>query len=387
MAKVKLLQLGKYYHPFPGGMETHLYDLCRRFNDKYEVHAIVANTMARTVHEVVDGVQVTRVANWGELFSNPVCPSFANQIRRVNGRHNSIVQIHLPNPMAHFSYLFAKPNGKLILMWHSDIIRQKILSRFYHSHLIALLKKADCVVATSPNYIRYSPYLTMFEDKCVVVPLGIETSKFTVTNSQKQKAAAIRGKYGQSLTLFVGRFTYYKGLDVLLQAANRIPGKIILIGDGPQKEVVRRLIKERGLENKIILVNYVTNEELISFYHACDVFVLPSTHRSEAFGIVQLEAMACGKPVVSTNLKTGVPWVNQHEKSGLVVEPGNVGALANAVNRLLINEKERKSFGEYGRERVEQVFSLDVVSQQMDEVYRQVLAGRPVKEFTFREYA
>jgi len=265
-------------------------------------------------------------------------------------------------------------------MWHSDIIRQKTLSRLYDKYLTQLLQRADCIVATSPNYVEHSPYLRRFTHKCRVVPLGIEPGKFTLNESRQAKVNAIRQRYGPEITLFVGRFTYYKGIDVLLQAAANMSGKLILVGDGPMKNTVQKQITELGLQHKVFIMHDVGNEALAAFYHSCDVFVLPSTERSEAFGIVQLEAMACGKPVVSTDLKSGVPWVNQNGKTGLVIPPNDPEKLSETINCLLKNHQQRKTLGDYARQRVQQKFSLDHVTELMGRVYHYVLTDSHQKD-------
>lgn len=375
MANAKLIHLGKYYYPAPGGMETHLYDLCNQLKDKFDIQVLVANTRAKTVTEKVEGVNVKRIANLGELFSSPICPSFPLHLARLNGSAEAIIQLHLPNPMGHLAYLAAKPAGALIITWHSDIIKQRWLSRLYRRQLIYLLNRADCIVATSPNYIEHSPFLNRFADKCVVVPLGINVKKFETSGSEKVRASLIRERYAEPIILFVGRFTYYKGLEVLLECAKLIKGKILLIGDGPLRNNIKERIRRDGLQNQVFVLDDVSHQELVFYYHACDVFVLPSNQRSEAFGLVQLEAMVCGKPVVSTNLKTGVPWVNQHGKTGLVVPFNHPERLAAAINYLLKNELEKRQLGQNARRRVLENFTLQKVSKKMESVYHQVLNG------------
>ena len=375
MHKHRLLQIGKYYYPEPGGMETHLYNLCRRLKTDYDIQVLVANRKPKTISEVIHGVKVLRVANLGELFSSPVCPTMPYHLSQVRSEGDTIIQIHLPNPMAHFAYLIAKPAGRLIIMWHSDIIRQRWLLKPYKWYLIRLLERADGIIATSPNYVKYSPFLRKFADKCVVVPLGIDQTKFLATPDVLLKAEAIRKKYGERIVLFVGRFTNYKGLQGLIKVSKRINGKILLIGNGPLKNKLQSLVLEYSFSNKVFILQNISHKDLVSYYHACDLFVLPSNKRSEAFGIVQLEAMVCGKPVVSTNLKTGVPWVNQHGQTGLVVPVDDFDRLVGAVNYLLENDIERRRLGKNARRRVLENFTLDKFTKKMDLVFKQVLDG------------
>ena len=378
--KSKIIQIGKYYYPEHGGMETQLYNLCCHLNGKYQIEVLVANRKPTTISETVDGVKLTRVANLGELSSNPICPTMAYHLSKLNGDRDTIIQLHLPNPMAHFAYLLARPKGKLVIMWHSDIIRQKLLAKLYKSSLHRLLGRADAIIATSPNYIKHSPYLRKFAHKCVVVPLGIDTSKFRASLEVITKAEAIRNKYGARLVLFVGRFTNYKGLQGLIKVAKNINGKILLIGDGPLRNKLRSLVQRYSSPGKVVLLQNISNEDLVAYYHACDLFVLPSNKRSEAFGIVQLEAMVCGKPIVSTSLKTGVPWVNQHEETGLIVPVNDFEKLASSVNFLLDNPVQRQRFGENARRRVLNNFTLEQFGQKMNGLFKQVLNGGGIKD-------
>jgi rhamnosyl/mannosyltransferase len=376
MGKTKLIQLGKYYYPEPGGMETHLYDLCSQLKDKFDIQVFAANTKPKTITEIVDGVIVTRIANWGQLFSSPICPTFPYHLSRLNGDRDTIIQLHMPNPMAHIAYCLAKPSGRLIVMWHSDIIRQKTISKFfYNKHLFHLLDCADCIIATSPNYVKYSAFLKEYADKCVVVPLGINPEKFENSRAVQLSATMIRQKYGNRIVLFVGRFTYYKGLEILLKSAKDVNGKILLVGDGPLKNKIKKLIKRLNLGSKVFLIHHVSHEELVSFYHACDIFVLPSNRRSEAFGVVQLEAMICCKPPISTNLKTGVPWVNLNEKTGLIIPENEPAKLTEAINYLLENEDIRRRLGKTGRLRVLENFTLNHITSKMERIYERVLNG------------
>lgn len=372
MKKTRLIQIGKFYHPYPGGMETHLYDLCNAFKNKFALEVLVANNKLKTITEEVNGVTVTRIASFGEMFSSSICPTFPYHLRQLNTDENTIIQMHLPNPLAHFSYQFTGMKGKLVLMWHSDIIRQKRLSQIYDHHLNKLLAKADRIIATSPNYIESSPYLSRFKNKCSVVPLGIDLNKFNFTPQVEAQIKQIKQRFKENIILFVGRLTYYKGLLDLLKAAENIDAEIIIIGDGPLKENLNQIINQKKLTHKVHMYHNIDNNELVAYYHACDIFVLPSNERSEAFGVVQLEAMACGKPIVSTNLNTGVPWVNQHGETGLVVEAKKPIALATAINLLLNKHDKRKEMGLKAKKRVSQLFTTEVVFSKMEQILQSV---------------
>ncbi len=373
--KPRLIQLGKHYPPEKGGMETHLYDQSSLLADRFDVSAVVANTEGRTVHDVVDGIPVTRVATMGTLFGNIVCPTYPLHVYRAQADESSIVHAHLPNPLAHVSYALVRPKGRLVVTWHSDIIKPRFVGPTYERLVERTLRRADRIIATSPNYIETSRALQRFKDRCVVIPLGIDVSRFEATDRVRQRAEAIQGEVGAPIVLFVGRLSYYKGLDVLLDAAARIQGRVVVVGDGGGRAALEEGIRNRGLEGRIILRHDVNDEDLVAYYHASEMLVLPSNLRTEAFGIVQLEAMACGKPVVSTRLDTGVPWVNQHERTGLTVPIDDAEALATAVNRLLDDSEARRRMGVNGRSRVEEMFTREVVAEKTRALFEEVLAA------------
>jgi rhamnosyl/mannosyltransferase len=282
----------------------------------------------------------------------------------------------MPNPMAHFAYLVAKPRGKLVVTWHSDIVRQRSLLLLYRASLFQLLRRADQIIATSPAYLQHSPFLKAFYHKCCVIPLGIEYERFAHLNGLRPRVQELRQRYGDRVVLFVGRLTYYKGLDILLKAINQIDATLVIVGVGSMAQHVNHYIQTNGLRRRVHLVGQLGMQDLVAHYHACDAVVLPSVHRSEAFGLVQLEAMAAGRPVVSTNLTTGVPWVNQHGVTGLVVEPGKVQSLASALHKLLQSPELRAEFGANGRRRVISQFTVNSVVQRTMELYERLLGSR-----------
>ncbi|MBI3949805.1 MAG: glycosyltransferase [Acidobacteria bacterium] len=367
---MKVLQVGKFYHPHPGGMETVLRDLCQAIKNLVELQVLVANTTPTTIREIIEGVDVTRVASWGVVAATSVCPMFSGYVRSCEA---DIVHIHEPNPLAALSYLAAKPRGKLIVSFHSETVRQQMLGKVYGPFQKRILQQADRIVVGSPAPIEHWPTLAPFREKCVVVPFGIDVRPFQDFERYADVARDIRHQFGEPLLLFVGRLVYYKGLEYLIEAMREIPARLLIIGDGPLKVELARMVQQNGLKSRVVLLGERPLEQLPAYYHACDFFILPSTHKSEAFGIVQLEAMACGKPVISTDLPSGVPWVNQDGQTGLVVPPKNVGALIQAINLLLSNQSLRLQLGQGGRQRVEREFTRERMGARMLSLYEEVL--------------
>jgi glycosyltransferase involved in cell wall biosynthesis len=204
-----------------------------------------------------------------------------------------------------------------------------------------------------------------------VVPYGIDLERFAPSAQMASHAPALRRVYGPSIILFIGRFRYYKGLHVLIEAMKRVDGKLLLIGSGPMEKDLQIQVGADRLDQKVFFLGNLSDQDVIAHLEVGDVFVLPSILRSEAFGIVQLEAMACRKAVISTELGTGTSFVNQHQKTGLVVPPNDVAALAQAINYLLANPRLRDEYGRAGQERVERYFSKERMIDSIIAVYQE----------------
>lgn len=213
-----------------------------------------------------------------------------------------------------------------------------------------------------------------FRDKCVVIPLGIDMRKFD-GKACGEEIAAIRSRWGGRIVLFVGRLTPYKGVSYLLDAMEGVSGQLLIVGKGELERPLRGQAARKNLSARVNFLGELGEKEMVRFLHACDLLVLPSITRNEAFGVVQLEAMACGKPVVSTRLETGVEYVNQHGKTGLIVPPGDSKALAEAIDGLLRNEELRRKMGAEGRKRVAKKFTKERMAQETLKLYEEVLAG------------
>ncbi len=369
-----VVHIGKYYWPYQRGIETYLKLLCERLIEACELDVLVANTSRRTVCETINGVNVTRLGRLAEICSTSFCLQLPARLRRLRP---DIVHIHLPNPWAEWCYFAAGCPGRLVVSFHSDIIRQKMLLQLHAPlHRRFLAKAARTIVAT-PRHIAFSPFLAALPpERCTVIPYGIDVAQYQATDGITKRAAELRQQLGTPLILFVGHLVYYKGVDVLLAALRDTNVHVAIVGRGPLEQQLRARAEALGVAARTHFLGEVDERELIALYHACDVFCLPSTQRSEAFGIVQLEAFACGKPVVSTNLPSGVPWVNQHEQTGLIVEPGDAPALAAALTRLLADDAFRAACGQRALARVTNDFSADRMAAATLQVYQAILGDQ-----------
>jgi glycosyltransferase involved in cell wall biosynthesis len=367
--EMKVLQVGKFYDPYPGGMETVLRNICQGLRFRVDVRVLVANTCASTVHENKD-FPITRAASLGTVFSTSICPSFPFWLKKFSA---DILHVHIPNPLAELSYFLSGRNTEMVAHFHSDIVRQKSLLLIYKPFLNRFYKRAVRIIVPTPNHINCSPFLPLHREKCRIVPFGISSRDFDLNHEEKKKVDHLKEEV--PTLLFVGRLVYYKGLDILIHAMADIQAKLWIIGNGPLETELKKLVLKLNLEKKVRFLGTVKQRDLVYRYHACDMLVLPSVANSEMFGMVQLEAMACRKPVIATKLPTGVSWVNQDGITGILVPPKDVSALARAIQRLIQNPSLCKEMGQAGRKRVEEIFTIEKMVDGIMEVYKEVLSS------------
>lgn len=367
--RLKVLQLGKYYPPYNGGMETNLYNLCMDLKERVDLKVLVFNTDSKTLKECVEGVSVVRAGTLGKIFSTELSTVF---FKECTGNYD-IVHLHLPNPIASLAYFLRRPKGKLVLTWHSDIIKQKKMLKIYAPLQNWILKRADAIQVTSPQYLAFSKYLAQYKEKCTVIPLGIDIEQFKRTPQIDSKIEELQVQFPGPVILYVGRLVYYKGVEYLIRAMEHLNATLIIVGSGPLKSSLEMLAQERCAQ-RVVFLNEVDAQDLIALYYRADCFCLPSIEPSEAFGLVQAEAMACGKPVVSTEIGTGVSFVNAHKQSGFIVEPRNDKALTHALNEILSNNNLAKQLGIGAEKRVRELFTRQTAAEGIYRLYNKVMS-------------
>jgi rhamnosyl/mannosyltransferase len=370
---LKILQIGKYYPPVRGGIEMVVQDLCRRLSPRHDVTALVFNTRARTTTEAADGARLIRVATWGKILSTEISPSFVPWIRRLRA---DVVHMHMPNPVGELGALLSAEKTPLVLTYHSDVVRQRWMMAIYGPLLDAVLRRADRIIVSSRRYMESSEPLRPYRDKCAIIPLGLDFEAYAVTPEVEERARVLRREHGERIVAFVGRLVYYKGVEHLLAAARGLDATVLVAGDGPMRPALEAESRRRGLESRVRFLGEISHEEKLALYRAAALTVLPATHRSEAFGLVQVEAHACGRPVVSTNLDSGVPFVNLDGVTGLVVPPSDSEALAGAIGRLLDDPDLRERFGAAASERARREFSVEGMVKATEALYEEVLRAR-----------
>ena len=354
-----------------GGIETHVATLCNRLCGDVDVEVVVASERDQGMSERLNGVSVTRVPTKAVLFSTPVCPRLLKEIRNS---HADIVHLHLPNPLASLTFLMSRNPAALVITYHSDTVRQRALELISRPLLHAILRRSSAIIATSPHYRDSSPMLRKYRQRTVVIPYGIDTQQFETCRLQEMEA--VRRQFGSPLVIAVGRLVYYKGFEYLIRAMHTVEARLVIIGDGPLRSQLCNLTTKLNLTGKVAFLGEIDNSRLPAFYKASDLFVLPSVARSEAFGIVQIEAMAAGLPVINTDLDSGVPFVSRHEVTGITVPACDDIALAHSIKQLLKDRHRCSIYGEAGRSRARKEFCAQKMTSRTLDLYRKVLLAR-----------
>ena len=372
MSRLKVVHAAKFYPPARGGMETVVGDLCDGTAGDWDVRVVAANDARdghdgrRTVRERRAGVDVVRAGTMATVHSVPLCPSYPFHLWRERA---DCVILHEPNPVAATSVFLRSPARRLVIWHHADLLRPRWAPYTYGHVQRALYRRADCVIVSSPNLAAGSA-LVATARRVAVIPFGVPLDRYRRTDPARQVTVdRIRAASDGPHVLFVGRFVYYKGVHVLIEAMASCPGTLLLVGEGPLETSLRERVAALGLERRVVFAGQVSDEDLPAYYQASDLLVLPSVARTEAFGVVQIEAMAAGIPVVSTNLPTGVPWVNQDGVTGLVVPPEDSAALGRAIAAVLGDAELRARMGRHAYARADALFSR----QRMIEAFKDVV--------------
>lgn len=356
MKRLRILQINKLYSPWIGGMESIVRIFAERLSDESDMKVLVCQPKGRGVTENIGGVEVVRAGSLGMKFSMPISLSFPFHVKRLS-READVVILHDPFPLGDLAVLLSGFRGKLIIFWHSDIVKQKRLVKFIKPIITGILNRADAIFTTTEGYIDGSAYIGAYRDKCRLVPFGIEPSEYLDIPLRPVLTERLSQKDRKKI-LFVGRLVYYKGVGVLLDAFLKIKdAELFIVGKGSDEDELRKQATPAG--ERVHFMGTLSDEDLRSAFSDCDFFVLPSIEKSEAFGIVQLEAMIYGKPVINTDLKTSVPLVSLDGVTGLTVKAGDTEELARAMDRLVHDDALRERLGKAAKERVLTQFSME----------------------------
>lgn len=374
MRKIKVLQVNKLYHPFTGGVERVVQQIAEGLQDDVNMKVLVCNEQKESVSETINGVKIHRSGSLGMLGNMPVSLKFIFDLRKA-AKAADIIQFHMPFPIGDLAGLLSGFNGKIVLWWHSDVVRQKKMMILYKPVMEMFLKRADAIIVATQGHIDGSRYLKPYVNKCVVIPYGVDPAIEKKADEwfEKTKNRTEEKKDTPVTFLFVGRFVYYKGCKILLKAFRKVKNaRLIMIGSGVMERELKELAVSYGVKDRVAFTGNVSDEELERYFAECDVFVLPSIVRSEAFGLVQIEAMAYGKPVINTNLPSGVPYVSINKETGLTVEPEDAGGLAKAMQWMVDHPKERIEMGNRARLRVKEKYQMSRMIKNVYDLYKRL---------------
>lgn len=374
---MNVLQLGKFY-PIKGGVEQVMYSLCSGISN----HGISCDMLCTSYNgatvekQIGDHSKLKGTSTWLRLAATTISPTLITQLRKDCAKYD-IIHVHHPDPMAAFALRFSGYKGKVILHWHSDIVKQKYLLKLYKPFQDWLIKRADLIVGTSPIYVQESPFLKNVQNKIACLPIG---SDFNNHPADAKAVEFLRAMYpGKKIIFSMGRLVGYKGYEYLIEAAAHLSDEYVILigGEGPLRDKLTQQIKDAGLTGKVELLGYLSDEDRYLYFAACDLFCLSSIQKTEAFAIVQIEAMACGKPIVATNIQgSGVPWVNEHGVSGMNVTPCNSLELAEAIQKICATEATYERYSKGAKDRFHNFFTQEKMIESCLNLYYSVLNGK-----------
>lgn len=367
----RVLHISKYYYPFAGGIEQVARDAVRALQGRFEQKVLCFAHDNNENLNIIDDVEIIRCKCQCKIFSQSISFEMAHKFKEtVKSFKPDYIIFHYPNPFFASILLRNIPKGtKLIIYWHLDITRQKILGKIFHLQNLALLKRADKIIATSPNYIEGSKYLSKFRFKCQIIPNCIDENRLAKTPKAVELAEKIKqDNKGKTICLSVGRLVPYKGYSYLIKSAKKLDESFVfyIIGDGEKRKA---LLSQSKNCSTVKFLGKLTDDELKAYYLAADIFCFPSITKNEAFGIALAEAMYFGLPSITYTIPgSGVNYVSLKGETGLEVPNRDVEAYANAVKELSNNSALQKKFNLASSLRVTQNFLFNRYKKLLEEL-------------------
>lgn len=371
----RVLCFGRFCDEIPGGMQRHVEHLFTALSGKVDYVHLVPSRDRHAASFKLHGVPVIRTPSLNVDGSVALSPGLVSAARRLNREKRfDLIHLHFPDPMSHLAAMALPADIPRIISWHADVIRHRGLLHFYRPLLRKAIRTAAAIIVATPAHVSSSPELSQIADpaRIHVIPYGFDLSRYLAPAPQ---AAEIRARFPGKIIFALGRHVYYKGFDVLIRAMANLGNDTHLIigGTGPLTSEWRALAEREGLAGRVHFPGLINEDDLPAYYQASTLFCLPAVSTAEAFGIVQVEAMACGKAVVSTRLGNGVDFVNVDGQTGFTVTPRDVGALTNALVRILDDDGLRARLEVNARRRAIEEFSLEAMGEKMLTVYRSCL--------------
>ncbi|MBR0938147.1 glycosyltransferase [Bradyrhizobium jicamae] len=369
-----VLHIFKVYYPdLFGGTLSVIRDICTGLKDTFTAAVLVCSRSGGAPKIVVNDVAVERVHSFGDVLSLPAAPTYPWRLWRRITEHD-LLALHAPFPLADLVFAFGLGRGRpLVVHWHADIVTHAGLRFIVEPMMRRTLRRAAAIIVSDPVLVETTPLLQEFADKCHAVPFGVDVAKYDRPAVQPADVNA-RGR----LVLACGRLVPYKGFDVLVRAAHSRNFEVWIVGEGREREHLEQLIRDYGLQDRVRLLGSVPESERVKLMRIADVFVMPSVTNAETFGLVQLEAMAAGRPVINTALDTGVPYVARDGIEAITVPPGDAPALADAIETLINDPDRRRRMGQAARHRAVTKYSTTAFREGVETVYRRVVAEEAI---------
>lgn len=371
---MKVLHVYRTYYPDPpGGLQEAIRQICLAVQE-HGVENTIFTLSPRPEPAVIRRPEavVVRSRSWAAPASCDLGGIDALTCYRRLAAQADVIHLLFPWPFADLLQLVTRADKPVVVTYISDIVRQRQMGRLYAPLLRRTLAGASAIVTSSPAYARTSPVLSSasVRDKVQVIPLGIRESD-ALQHGDDGVFQRLGRDPGLPFFLFVGVLRYYKGLEFLIEAARQVKAPIVIAGSGAEEETLRRLVAHKKVDN-ILFASQVSEGEKASLLRHCRGLILPSHLRSEAFGMVLVEAAMAGKPMISCDIGTGTSWINQHGKTGYVVEPGCPDALAVAMNKLLTDAEQARIMGQAARQRYETLYSGNITGQLYADLYKEL---------------
>lgn len=373
---MKILHLSKYYHPYRGGIEKVIKELSEASVRKgHEVTVLCASENSQREDSFVNGVRVIRLPLLLTLFSQPVTLSIFSELKKAINDCD-VINVHTPNPMYELALLRVQTTKPIVITYHCEVYKTRLLNNIYRPVSQALLRRAHKIIVGTTFHIDHSQWLQEFKNKCEIVPFGLDPKYSISSASTLSFLKNIKQKYG-TYFLFAGRMVPYKGVNILLEALVQLPDtKMVFIGAGKKLEAWKKMSEKLKVNDRAHFLGAVTDDhEFAAYIQGCRGLVLPSINEAEAFGLVLLEAMSCGKPVITTNLNSGVRFVNKAGETGLMVPVLDVARLAEAIQRLQTDDVLHARLSKNALAHFEQHFLIKNCVDHYEAIYQQQLTA------------
>jgi rhamnosyl/mannosyltransferase len=374
---VKILHLGKFSPFFQGGIETFLHDLNNALSKKqYLISDVLCFDESQIAIPKKASYNIYRSTIDFTISNAPISIDYLRWLKK-HIHHYHIVHIHHPNPIANIALLLSDFKGKVIVHWHSDIVKQSLLEQLNNVLVKKMLAKADKIIVTSPNYIHDSPTLKPFLPKTIMIPLGFDPNRLKEIDFNKW--VILKKQYqGKRIIFALGRQVSFKGYEYLIKAATHLSDDYMILigGDGVLYEKHRNLIQFYQVADKVQLLGLVSGNDAAYYYMLCNIFALTSITRAESFGMVLIEAMSFKKPMISTDIpNSGVNWVNQNNETGFVIPCRDSQAIAHAIQTLCQNEAQLQQFGLNAYKRFQENFEINIIADKIDDLYQSLVSN------------